>query len=85
VDGFDSLGAVRRDGVTDMLVPPSFPAVSDVRIVSQLEKTVQESGIPYEIGLCVSEGVSDFYRSSFLSSIFPIFIVIDDAHFPFYN
>lgn len=50
-------GAVRRDGVTDMLVPPSFPAVSDVRIVSKLEKTALESGIPYEVGLCVSEGV----------------------------
>jgi len=49
-------GAVRRDGVTDNLIPKEYPAVAHHRVVSALEDTVKEAKVNHKTGLCVTEG-----------------------------
>jgi len=49
-------GAVRRDGVSDLLVHQNFPAVSDYKVVAALEREVSAAGIKHQVGLCLTEG-----------------------------
>ena len=37
--------AVREDGLTDLLVPPGFPAVADARLTIALEEAARSSGV----------------------------------------
>lgn len=52
-------GAVRRDGVSDLLVPQSYPAVAHHHAVAALDEAVRnfEEKLTYDIGYCVTEGV----------------------------
>jgi uridine phosphorylase len=38
-------GAVREDGVTDLLVPPAFPALADPRLTVALEDAARAAGV----------------------------------------
>jgi len=50
--------AVRRDGVTDLLIPREFPAVSHHTIVESLEKQAKSrTGLTWKTGIIVTEGV----------------------------
>jgi len=49
--------AVRRDGVTDLLIHKEYPAVSHHSVVNALEKvTSQKEGLSWKTGLIVTEG-----------------------------
>jgi len=52
-------GAVRRDGVTDLLVPQSYPAIANHHVVALLEESCRQTqpAITFDTGLCVTEGV----------------------------
>jgi len=65
-------GAVRRDGASDRLVPPAFPAVADWRVVAALDAAARaEPGAVVGTGLALSEGV--FYEG-LLPSELPLWI-----------
>jgi uridine phosphorylase len=65
-------GAVRRDGASDRLVPPAFPAIADWRIVAALHAAASaEPEAAVGTGLAVSEGV--FYPG-LLPSELPLWI-----------
>jgi len=50
--------AVRRDGVTDLLIHKEFPAVSDHTIVAALEQAAsKKEGLNWKTGIIVTEGV----------------------------
>jgi len=50
--------AVRRDGVTDLLIPREYPAVAHHTVVNALEKTAaQRQGLNWKTGTIVTEGV----------------------------
>jgi len=50
--------AVRRDGVTDLLIHREFPAVAHHTIVNALEKVAsQKQGLTWKTGIIVTEGV----------------------------
>lgn len=49
-------GAVREDGVTDQLVPRSFPAISDSQIADTLYAVAQEKGVRAGKGIVLSLG-----------------------------
>ncbi len=44
-------GAVRDDGLSKELVPPQYPAVSDLDVTLALRKAAQASGHPFHVGL----------------------------------
>jgi uridine phosphorylase len=52
-------GAVRRDGVTDLLVPQSYPAVAHHHCVQALDEAAKafDPTLKYDVGFCVTEGV----------------------------
>ena len=65
-------GGVRRDGASDRLVPPAFPAVADWRVVAALDAAARaEPGAVVGTGLALSEGV--FYEG-LLPSELPLWI-----------
>lgn len=65
-------GAVRRDGASDRLIPPAFPAVADWRLVAALHAAAQaEPEATPGIGFTLSEGV--FYPG-LLPSELPLWI-----------
>ncbi len=49
-------GAVRNDGVSDVLVPPGYPAVADYRIVAALAEAAAQNGVNHGVGLCLTDG-----------------------------
>ncbi|MGH2793071.1 MAG: nucleoside phosphorylase [Actinomycetota bacterium] len=49
--------AVRRDGVTDQMVPETFPAVSDADVVSALERAASRSGHPWHRGIVLTQAM----------------------------
>jgi uridine phosphorylase len=54
---FIATGAVRNDGVTDRLVPASYPAVASGETVAALQKACQkEEGLNYSTGVMLTEG-----------------------------
>ncbi len=57
-------GAVRRDGLTDQLVPPPFPALAGVDVVAALRRASRGTGV-YE-GVVLTEAV--FYSKEVLGS-----------------
>jgi len=52
-------GAVRRDGVSDLLVPLAYPAMAHHKVISALEEvcTNHNPAFSWDIGLAVTEGV----------------------------
>jgi uridine phosphorylase len=50
-------GAVRNDGVSDKLIPMEYPAVADYRLVTALIEATQARGIPYGLGICLSDAM----------------------------
>ncbi len=65
-------GAVRRDGASDRLIPPAFPAVADWRLVAALHEAAQsDPEATVGTGLALSEGV--FYPG-LLPSELPLWI-----------
>jgi uridine phosphorylase len=49
--------ALRRDGVTDQMVPETFPAVSDAGVVSALERAAVASGHPWHRGIVLTQAM----------------------------
>jgi uridine phosphorylase len=47
-------GAVRDDGLTDRLIPPSYPAIADISVVQALINAAEEINHPYHVGLCLT-------------------------------
>jgi uridine phosphorylase len=45
-------GAVRDDGLTNELIPPTYPAIADIKVVQALIDAAEESKHPYHVGLC---------------------------------
>lgn len=45
-------GAVRDDGLTDELIPPTYPAIADIKVVNALIQAAEEVRHPYHVGLC---------------------------------
>lgn len=45
-------GAVRDDGLTNELIPPTYPAISNIEVVNALIEAAKEVGHPYHVGLC---------------------------------
>ncbi len=49
-------GAVREDGVTNNLVPLSYPAVSDWRVTKSIVNSLEQHGVKFGEGIVVTEG-----------------------------
>lgn len=45
-------GCVRDDGLTDHLIPSTYPAISDINVVQALINAANEVNHPYHVGLC---------------------------------
>lgn len=61
--------AVREDGLTDLLVPPGFPAVADAPLTIALEAAARAAGVPDDLlhrGVVVSNAA--FYPHDVLGS-----------------
>lgn len=59
-------GAVREDGLTPGLVPPTFPALASVDVVTSLRRAVRETGHPAHEGVVLTNAV--FYTHEMLGS-----------------
>ncbi|HEX2154779.1 MAG TPA: nucleoside phosphorylase [Acidimicrobiia bacterium] len=59
-------GAVRDDGFTDRLVPPAFPALASVDVVTSLRRTLAEAGHRGHEGVVLTSAV--FYSHDVLGS-----------------
>jgi uridine phosphorylase len=44
-------GAVRDEGLTKELIPPQYPAISDIDVTQALKRAAKESGHRYHVGL----------------------------------
>ena len=52
--------ACREEGVTQQLIPMSYPAVADHEVVTEMLKAVKETGAWYKKGIIVTGGI--FYK-----------------------
>lgn len=72
-DGIDAgsivigTGAVREDGVTERMIPSSYPAICDFEIVRELEKAAQEKNLEYHKGIILTQAL--FYPSLIESKV----------------
>nr|WP_072514628.1 nucleoside phosphorylase [Ndongobacter massiliensis] len=51
-----STGACRDDGMTEKIVPLSFPAVANYRVVQSLIEQAKKKNIPVNVGLTLTQG-----------------------------
>lgn len=72
-DGIDAgsivigTGAVREEGVTERMIPSSYPAICDFEIVMELEKAAKKMGIEYHKGIILTQAL--FYPSLIESKV----------------
>lgn len=59
-------GAIREDGLTDGLVPASFPALASIDVVSSLREALADGGHPAHEGVVLTTSV--FYTHEILGS-----------------
>lgn len=57
--------ACREDGVTDKMIPPSYPAVADGQVVQALQQAAAQQGVMVHTGMVLTQAL--FY-ASFLES-----------------
>lgn len=60
--------AVREDGLTDLLVPPGFPAVADARLTIALEDAARSAGVGDRLHRGVVHSNAAFYSHEVLGS-----------------
>ncbi len=57
--------AVRKDGVSDQMIPPGYPAVPDLELTYSLRKQLDNSFVPFKEGMVLS---SDLFYDGLLSN-----------------
>ena len=66
-DHIIATGAVREDGVTPLLIPLGFPAVSDAEVCLAIEKACKDMSAPYKRGIMLTSDV--FYPAVLPTSL----------------
>lgn len=59
-------GAIREDGLTSQLVPPTFPAVASIPVIADLTEVADRSGRSVHCGIVLTQAV--FYSGGVLGS-----------------
>ncbi len=60
-------GAIREDGVTPLLIPLGYPAISDAEVCLEIEKACKELSAPYKRGIMLTSDV--FYPAVLKTSL----------------
>lgn len=66
-DHIIATGAVREDGVTSLLVPLGYPAISDAEVCLAIEKACKDLSAPYQRGVMLTSDL--FYPGVLPSSL----------------
>lgn len=66
-DHIIATGAVREDGVTPLLIPQGYPAISDAEVCLAIEKACKDMAAPYKRGIMLTSDV--FYPAVLPTSL----------------